>query len=214
MFCSGIEHLEQRRRRIAAEVVAELVDLVEHEHRVAGLGAAQALDDLAGHRADVGAAVAADLGFVAHAAERHAHELAAHRLRDGPRQRGLADAGRADETQDRALQRRVELAHGEELEDAVLDLLEPGVLVVEHLLVRARSILSSDRFCHGSIAIQSRYVATRCIRGRRGHLRQASSSRIASFITPSGSPAASSFSFTPRRPWSARRPRRAPSGSP
>ena len=30
----GIEHLEQRRGRIAAEVHAELVDLVEHEHRV------------------------------------------------------------------------------------------------------------------------------------------------------------------------------------
>jgi hypothetical protein len=44
----GVEHLEQRRRRIAAEVVAELVDLVEDEHRVPRLGAAQPLDDLAG----------------------------------------------------------------------------------------------------------------------------------------------------------------------
>ena len=42
-----IEHLEQRRRRIAAEVGAELVDLVEDEHRVLRLGAAQPLDDLA-----------------------------------------------------------------------------------------------------------------------------------------------------------------------
>ena len=76
-----IEHLEQRRRRIAAEVGAELVDLVEDEDRVLRLGAAQPLDDLAGQRADVGAAVAADLGLVAHAAERHADELAAERLR-------------------------------------------------------------------------------------------------------------------------------------
>jgi hypothetical protein len=30
----GIEHLEQRRRRIAAEVGRHLVDLVEQEHRV------------------------------------------------------------------------------------------------------------------------------------------------------------------------------------
>ena len=30
----GVEHLEQRRRGIAAEVVADLVDLVEHEDRV------------------------------------------------------------------------------------------------------------------------------------------------------------------------------------
>jgi hypothetical protein len=34
---------------------------------------------LPGKRADVGAAVAADLGLVAHAAERQAHELAAGR---------------------------------------------------------------------------------------------------------------------------------------
>ena len=68
----GVEHLEQRRRRVAAEVAAELVDLVEHEHRVAGARAAAGPHDLAGHRADIGAAVAADLGLVVHAAERHA----------------------------------------------------------------------------------------------------------------------------------------------
>ena len=44
----GVEHLEQRRGRIAAEVGAELVDLVEHEHRVARLGAPHALDDWPG----------------------------------------------------------------------------------------------------------------------------------------------------------------------
>ena len=101
-----IEHFEQRRRRIAAEVGAELVDLVEDEHRVLRLGAAQALDDLPGQRADVGAAMAADLRLVAHAAERDAHELAAERLRDRARERGLADARRADEAQDRPLHRR------------------------------------------------------------------------------------------------------------
>ena len=77
-----IEHLEQRRRRIAAEVGAELVDLVEDEDRILRLGAAQPLDDLPGQRADVGAAMAADLRLVAHAAERHADELAPERVRD------------------------------------------------------------------------------------------------------------------------------------
>ena len=91
-----VEHLEQRRRRIAAEVGAELVDLVEDEDRVLRLGAAQPLDDLAGQRADVGAAVAADLGLVAHAAERDAHELAAERLRrsSGPARSCRRPAGR------------------------------------------------------------------------------------------------------------------------
>ena len=65
----GVEHFEQRRRRVAAEVGRHLVDLVEQEHRVARAGLLQALDDLAGQRADVGAPVAADLGLVAHAAQ-------------------------------------------------------------------------------------------------------------------------------------------------
>jgi hypothetical protein len=71
-----IQHLEQRRRRIAAEVLAHLVDLVEQEQRVGLLRLLHRLDDLAGHRADIGAPVTADLGFVAHAAKRHAHEFA------------------------------------------------------------------------------------------------------------------------------------------
>jgi hypothetical protein len=44
----GIEHLEQRRRGIPAEVVADLVDLVEHEHRIHGGSLLHALDHLAG----------------------------------------------------------------------------------------------------------------------------------------------------------------------
>ena len=79
-----------------------LVDLVEHHHGVARSGLAQRLDDAARQRADVGAAVAADLGLVAHAAERDAHELAPERAGDALAERSLADAGRADEAQDRA----------------------------------------------------------------------------------------------------------------
>ena len=100
-----VEHLEQRRRRIALEAGADLVDLVEHEHRVHRARLLERLDDAAGNRADVGAAVAADLGFVAHAAERDPDELAVHRARDRLAERRLADAGRADEAEDRPLDR-------------------------------------------------------------------------------------------------------------
>ena len=130
----GIEHLEQSRGRIAAEIGAHLVDLVEQEQRVRGLGLAHRLDDLAGHRADIGAPVAADLGLVAHAAERHAHELAAGRLRDRLAERGLADAGRADQAQDRPGQLVGALLHREILDDALLDLLQAVVIVIENLL--------------------------------------------------------------------------------
>src|SRR5262249_13066986 len=88
----GVEHLEQRGGRIAPEVHAELVDLVEHEQWIVGGRIAEVLDDAAGESADVGAAVTADLGLVADAAEREADELPSHRTRDRASERRLADS--------------------------------------------------------------------------------------------------------------------------
>ena len=129
-----VQHLQQGAGRIAAPVGAHLVDLVEQEEGVGGLGLLHRLDDLAGHRADVGAPVAADLGLVAHAAQRQAHELAPRRLGDRAAERGLADAGRADQAQDRALQRAGARLHGQVLQDALLDLLQAVVVLLEDLL--------------------------------------------------------------------------------
>ena len=128
----GIEHFEQRRGRIAAEIHRHLVDFIEHEDRVLGAGLLHHLDDLAGQRADVGAAVAANFGFVAHAAERHADELAAGGLGDRHAQRSLADARRSDETEDRALGIFHQLAHGEKFKNAFLDFLQAIVIFVEN----------------------------------------------------------------------------------
>jgi hypothetical protein len=44
-----IEHFEQRRRRVAAEVHRHLVDFVEQEHRVLRPRLLHHLDDLAGN---------------------------------------------------------------------------------------------------------------------------------------------------------------------
>ena len=82
----------------------------------------------------------ADLGLVAHAAERHAHELAAGGTRDRLADRGLAGARGADQGQygpglgvglDAAI--LAQLAHREVLGDAVLDVLQARVVGVEHL---------------------------------------------------------------------------------
>src|SRR4051812_36377328 len=127
----GVEDLEQGAGRVAAEVHRHLVDLVEQEHRVLRADLLERLDDLAGQRADVGAAVAADLGLVAHAAERLADEPAAGGVGDRAGERGLADAGRADQAQDRAALARHEGLDGEVLEDALLDLLEAVMLGLE-----------------------------------------------------------------------------------
>ena len=48
-------------------------------------------------------------------------------------ERGLADAGRPDEAEDRALLVLLELADREVLDDALLDLLEAVVVLVEDL---------------------------------------------------------------------------------
>jgi hypothetical protein len=77
-----VQHLQQRRGRVAVVAGADLVDLVEHDHRVGGAGVLHGLDELAGHGADVGAPVALDLGLVADAADREAVELAAQRVHD------------------------------------------------------------------------------------------------------------------------------------
>src|SRR5207247_5330884 len=90
--------------------------------------------------ADVGAAVTADLRLVVHAAERHAHELASERARDRLADRRLPNAGRSDEREDRAgapvlvdAALGAQLAHGQVLDDPVLDVAEAGVVGVEHL---------------------------------------------------------------------------------
>ncbi len=77
--------------------------------------------------------MAADLGLVVHAAEADANERPRHRARDRLAQRGLADAGRPDEAQDRRLAAGRELAHRQVLDDAALDLLQAVMVLVEDL---------------------------------------------------------------------------------
>ena len=77
-----VEHLEQRCRRVASEVVANLIDLVHHEDGIDRRALLHALDDLSRKRTDVGSPVPSDGRFVVHATQRDSHELAAERLRD------------------------------------------------------------------------------------------------------------------------------------
>ncbi len=145
-----VEHLEQGRRRVTAVVAADLVDLVQQHDRVHRTGFADGADDATGQRADVGAPVAADLGLVAHAAQGDTDELAAERTRNRLAQRGLADAGRADEREHRAGATsaddlepavRTARAHGEVLGDAVLHVVEAVVVGVEHSAGRGNIVV-------------------------------------------------------------------------
>ncbi len=114
--------------------------------------------------------MAADLGLVTHAAERQAHELAVHRPRDRLGERGLADARRSDEREDGRLRLLDQRAHREELEDALLDLVQAVVVLVEDHLgaleVAALLGLLVPRHRDQPVEIVAR---DRCLRRHRWH---------------------------------------------
>src|SRR5262249_25950616 len=113
------------------EAGAELVDLVEHHHRISAACLADRLNDIAGQRADIRAAVAANFRLVVYAAEAQAGKLAPGGTRDALPQRGLADAWRTNKTEDRPLSLRRQLAHREILQNAPLDLGKTVVILIE-----------------------------------------------------------------------------------
>src|SRR5262249_7792757 len=128
-----IEDFQQRRCRIATKIRSQLVDFVEHKDRIARSCPADVLDNLSGQRADVGAAMTADLSLVAHAAERNAYELAPHGVRDRPAERRLADAWRTDKTEDRSFTLRLQFEHSQVLQNAFLDLVQVVVIAIQDL---------------------------------------------------------------------------------
>jgi hypothetical protein len=95
-----------------------------------------------------------------HAAEREAHEGAAGRPRDRLAERGLADAGRADQAQDRPRQLVGALLDREVFDDALLDLVETVMIIVEHLLGK-QVLLDLERLAHGIDSSQSRSASKR-----------------------------------------------------
>ena len=64
-----VQHLQQRRRRVAMGAGRELVDLIEHQDCIACAAAAQRLQHEAWHGPDVGAAMPPNLGLVVNTAQ-------------------------------------------------------------------------------------------------------------------------------------------------
>ena len=129
-----IEHFEQRARRIATKIRADLVDLVEHENRIARAAAAQFLNDAPRHRADVSAAMTADLRFVAHSAETDPHKFAAQRVGNRLAETGFAHARRPEKTEDRAVPLRIEFAHGQIFDQPLLHFFQIVMIAIEDFL--------------------------------------------------------------------------------
>ena len=79
----GIQHFHERRRRIAAEIHGHFVHFVENKHRIYGPGLLHHLNDLPRKSADIGAAMAANLGLISNSTQGDAHELTARSPADG-----------------------------------------------------------------------------------------------------------------------------------
>jgi len=128
-----VEGFQQGRSGVALEALAHLVDFVEHDHRVHYFNIFQCLHQFARLGADVGAAMALDLGLVAHAADAETVERATQGLGDRLADTGFAHARRADQQYDRTADRAFVGPDGEEFEDAILDVIKAGMMGVEHL---------------------------------------------------------------------------------
>ena len=133
MVLLGVEHFKKRRRRVAPEVLANLVDLVQHEHGIVRLRPADALYDSSRQRPDIGSPMSPDLGFIVHAAQRHPHEFSAQRPGDAHSERRFTDARRPYKTQDRPFCIGFEFADCQIFEHPFFDFLEIVMIFVQHV---------------------------------------------------------------------------------
>ncbi len=126
-----VQNLQQGGRRVAVVAGPQLVDLVQDHHGIHDAGLFDARKDAPRHSADIGAAVAADFGFVADAAEAQADVFAPEHLRDAFPEARFPRPGRADQQQDGPLLVLLELHHGDVLQDALFHFFQPVMLLVE-----------------------------------------------------------------------------------
>ena len=95
-----IEHFQERRAWVAAKIGAELIDFVEQQNWIHRARFLHHLNDLTGQRANIGAAMPSNFGFVTDASQAEPHELSARSPGDRFTQAGLADSRRTNETED------------------------------------------------------------------------------------------------------------------
>ena len=128
-----IEHFEHRGRWVAAVVTAHFVDLVDHEHGVHRVSVAKRPDEGSGHRPDVGPSMSTNFALIADTTNRDPGELALKGTGDRVSKRRLSHSGRADKAQNRRAGVRLQASHGQLFKDAVLDLLDSVVVLIEDL---------------------------------------------------------------------------------
>src|SRR5687767_461300 len=127
-----VQDLKQGRCRIATIVVAELVDLVQHQHRIVHTRTADRLNDPARHRANVRASMTAQLRLVAHATQRHSFKLPSQRPGNRSSQRSLADSRWSNKQQNRTLRVGPQFDDRKKLEDSLFYVFKSVMIFVEN----------------------------------------------------------------------------------
>ena len=126
-----IQHLQQRARRIAVVRRRKLVHLVQHHHRIRHPSLVDAVDDAPSHRANVGAAMPADIRLIAHTTQAHAHILAPQSPRNALAHRRFPRARRPHKEQDRAALFFAQRHHRDLLDHARLHLFQTIVVLIK-----------------------------------------------------------------------------------
>ena len=111
----GVEHLQQSRGGISFEIIAELVDFINQHQAIAAARLLQRSDDTAGHRTDIGAAMTANIGFVAHATQRKPRIIAPHAPRNRARDRRFSNTRRAYQANNLSFDPTRQLLYGKKL---------------------------------------------------------------------------------------------------
>mmetsp|Transcript_51852 Transcript_51852/g.83726 ORF Transcript_51852/g.83726 Transcript_51852/m.83726 type:complete len:216 (-) Transcript_51852:1310-1957(-) len=129
----GVEHLQQRRGRIALIPTPELVDFVEHYHGIVAACCLECLHNFPGHGANISATMALNFRHVCHATDAEAEKFASERRCNALADRCFAHSRRAVETNDFALHGSLENADGNKLEDAIFDVFHGMVVAVQNI---------------------------------------------------------------------------------
>src|SRR5258705_1703511 len=112
-----IQNFQQGCAWIAPEVSAQLVYLVQKQHRINGSGFFHHLNDLPRQCTDISAAVTANLGLIAHPTEGESHKLTVSGACDRFPPTCLAHSWPAGKTEYRTFLGLNQLAHGKILQN-------------------------------------------------------------------------------------------------
>ena len=129
----SIQHLQQRGGRVAPLIVAQLINFIQQQQRIATPRLSDCRDNPAGHSPHIGLAVTPDLRLIVDAAQRDPGHIPVDCFSHTGSNGGLAHARRPYQTENLSLQLRCQLLDGQKFQNPGLDLFQAEVVSVQGL---------------------------------------------------------------------------------